>query len=380
MTKRRFGSIRKLPSGRWQVRFREPDTNILISAPQTFTSAADADTYLATVQADMIRGGWIDPNAGLVTLATYSQEWLDNRPELALRTRELYQYLLASKVLPHLGSMALSSVSPSRVRSWYGTLASEYPTTAAKSYRLLSTIMKTAVIDGIIMSSPCKITGAGIERTPERPVATLAEIEALGNAMPERLRLVVLLAVWCQLRRGELLGLRRCDIDLMHSTITISQSRTFTMSGKPLTKTPKSNAGLRTIAIPNNITSWLTYHLNHFVGPAPKDFVFIGEKGNPLGLSAITRAWNRARQEVGRTDLHLHDLRHTGLTLAAATGATTAELMHRAGHASPSAALRYQHATTDRDRILADALAELSKPAKVMKMKGSIKAKADAIK
>jgi hypothetical protein len=69
---------------------------------------------------------------------------------------------------------------------------------------------------------------------------------------------------------------------------------------------------------------------------------------------------------IGRDDLHLHDLRHTGLTFAAATGATTAELMHRAGHASSDAALRYQHATQDRDQVLADALEELSKPATVI--------------
>jgi integrase len=65
---------------------------------------------------------------------------------------------------------------------------------------------------------------------------------------------------------------------------------------------------------------------------------------------------------VGRPDLHLHDLRHTGLTFAAATGATTAELMRRAGHASTEAALRYQHATRDRDRVLAKALEDLMEP------------------
>jgi len=61
-----------------------------------------------------------------------------------------------------------------------------------------------------------------------------------------------------------------------------------------------------------------------------------------------------------RADLRLHDLRHSGLTWSAATGASVAELMRRAGHASPTAALRYQHATEDRDRVLADALADLA--------------------
>ncbi len=75
-------------------------------------------------------------------------------------------------------------------------------------------------------------------------------------------------------------------------------------------------------------------------------------------------AWNRARSSVG-VDYSFHDLRHFGLRMAAATGASTRETMHRGGHSSPAAALRYQHATEDRDRVLSDALAELSGAATV---------------
>ena len=89
--------------------------------------------------------------------------------------------------------------------------------------------------------------------------------------------------------------------------------------------------------------------------------------------TVIQRAWSRARLSVGRPDLHLHDLSHTGLTLAAATGATTAELILRAGHASADAALRYQHATRDRDQVLANALEELvqSSSSNVLKLRVS---------
>ncbi len=78
--------------------------------------------------------------------------------------------------------------------------------------------------------------------------------------------------------------------------------------------------------------------------------------------------WERARRAVGRPDLRLHDVRHSGLTWAAASGASVAELMHRGGHASPAAALRYQHATADRDRAIADALAALAEPSEVTPM------------
>lgn len=201
-----------------------------------------------------------------------------------------------------------------------------------------------------------------MERPAERPVATVREVEALEVAMPEHLRLIVLLATWCQLRRAELLGLRRKDIDLVNASLRIEQSRTITMRGKSLVKEPKTVAGRRAIAVPGFLIERIRDHLDCFTGPEADALVFMGITGVPLTGNVLQVAWQRARTKVGRTDLRLHDLRHTGLTLAAATGATTVELMHRAGHSSSVAAMRYQHATKARDRIIADALGTIAKP------------------
>jgi integrase len=296
----------------------------------------------------------------------YAEEWLERRPDLAVRTDELYRYLLTNHILPTLGKTTLAGLAPSKIRGWHAGIAQGHPSTAAKSYRLLSTIMRTAVVDGLILTSPCKVEGGGTERAAERPMATIAEVEALTSAMPEHLQLVVLLATWCQLRRGEILGLRRQDIDLMHATIQIEQSRTFTMDGQSLTKEPKTVAGRRSLSVPGNVIQAIIQHLEQFTDASPDALVFTGRTGIPLTRNVLQSAWDRARRTIGRPDLHMHDLRHTGLTLAAATGATTAELMHRAGHSSASAALRYQHATKDRDRVLADALEALVKPATVI--------------
>jgi integrase len=291
-----------------------------------------------------------------MTLQVYSLEWLDQRNDLAFRTKELYTYLLERHILPSLGTATLIGLAPSKIRSWHSSLCKRHPSTAAKPYRLLSAILRTAITDGFLTSSPCKVAGGGVERPAERPVATVAEVHALEAAMPEHLRLIVSLATWCQLRRAELLGLRRRDIDLASATLRIEQSRTITMRGKSLVKEPKTAAGRRTIAIPDYLTVQIEDHFARSTGPKGDDYVFTGITGIPLTANVLQTAWQRARAKVGRTDLRLHDLRHTGLTLAAATGATTVELMHRAGHSSSIAAMRYQHATKDRDRIIADAL------------------------
>lgn len=361
MGRRHFGSVRKRSSGRWQATYWHDGQ---VHSGGTFAAKADALAFLSTVESDLRRGSWIDPRYGQVTLKTYANEWMERRPDLAVRTRDLYRHVLDRHILPELGLSTLSGLAPSRVRGWRAEILQRHPATAAKAYRLLSSILRTAVTDGIILSSPCKVKGAGVERAAERPIATIAEIESLSSAMPEHLSLIVTLATWCQLRRGELLGLRRQDIDLLHGTVCISQSRTFTLDGTSLTKEPKTAAGRRTLAVPKHLFEAIASHLDQFVGSAPNDLLFISPNGHPITRNELQRAWVRARASVGRCDLHLQDLRHTGLTFAAATGATTAELMHRAGHSSAAAALRYQHATRERDAVLATALSALAVEAK----------------
>lgn len=84
--------------------------------------------------------------------------------------------------------------------------------------------------------------------------------------------------------------------------------------------------------------------------------MWLAKSGNLIARRTLVRAWNLARATIGRLDLHFQDLRHSGLTWAAATGASVADLMRRGGHASTVAALRYQHSTKDRDRALSETL------------------------
>jgi integrase len=353
MTRRHFGSVRKRLSGRWQALYWQDER---VQSAGTFATKADAQACLSAMETDLRRGKWIDPRGGQVTLESYANEWLQQRTDLAERTAELYRHVLDKHILPVLGTSTLVELSPTKVRSWYSNIAKDHPATASKAYRMLSSIMRRAVVDGIILTSPCKVEGAGTEHAAERPTASVDEIELLSRSMPEHLRIVVLLATWCQLRRGEILGLRRMDVDKRQHVIHILQSRTFGMDGRQIMKVPKTAAGRRTISVPRQVMKSLVRHIETFAGPEPEALVVVGRRGSNLSRDALQGSWERARLTIGRHDLRLHDLRHTGLTLAAATGATTAELMHRAGHASAPAALRYQHATRDRDQRLSDAL------------------------
>ncbi len=302
------------------------------------------------------------PGTSTTKLGDYAAEWLEMRIDLAERTIELYRWLLHRHIQPTFGATELGSISPQAVRAWHSGIAREHPTTAAKAYRLLSSILRTAVADEILPKNPCQVRGAAVEKAPERPIASIAEVDALSAAMPAHLAIAVDLAAWCQLRRGEVRGLRRQDVDLGAGTLSVRITKTTAMSGRTIIKEPKTRAGRRTIAVPPHVVELLANHLERFVSESPEDFV-VDVTNRELSI-----AWHRARAVVGRQDLRFHDLRHSGLTWSAATGASVAELMRRAGHASQAAALRYQHATDDRDRVLADALAALAE-----RVKGSVR-------
>ena len=101
-SKRQFGTIRQLPSGRWQARYRT-STGGRVSAPETFTTRRDASKWLAKAEAEQGRG-WIDPNAGKVLLADYARDWLQGQARLAPRTREIYESQLRLYILPRIAS------------------------------------------------------------------------------------------------------------------------------------------------------------------------------------------------------------------------------------------------------------------------------------
>jgi integrase len=199
-------------------------------------------------------------------------------------------------------------------------------------------------------------------------IPTVAEVETLARAMPDRLCLLVLLAAWCGFRRGELLALRRCDVDLLHGSIRIERTVHQLRDGSLVPGPPKTDAGRRTVHYPLTLADAVTSHLSAYVAREPDSLLFTGEKGGPLRPHVLQTAWERARTSVGVT-YRLHDLRHLGATLAAGTGATTKEIMRRLGHQSAAAALVYQHATENRDEAIAAALAELAPKAPVFPMR-----------
>lgn len=366
--RRGFGHTRRLPSKRWQASYIGPDT-ARHTAPTTFETAEDAAEWLAAERRLSQGDDWTPPitrrydqlavDASL--FVTYSAAWLADR-DLKPTTRQHYASLLDRQISPTFGHVRLADITPASVRAWHAAMGTKTPTLRAHAYGLLRTILGTAVDDREIAVNPCHIRGAGnTKRVKKVKPATLAELETITASMPLKYRPMVLLASWCALRFGELVELRRKDVDLRHGVLHIRRGATRA-AGAVVIGGPKSDAGVRDVAIPPHLIPVLRAHLAETITGGREGLLFPAVDGvSTLAPSTLYRVFYKARDAAGRPDLRFHDLRHTGATLAAQTGATLAELMGRLGHSTPGAAMRYQHAARERDTEIARRLSEIAK-------------------
>ena len=358
-SRRRFGWLRRLPSGRWQAQYLGPDGQRR-PAPNTFRTKGEAERWLTLAEAELDRGHWTDPERRQATLTAFGDRWIAERPGLRPRTVDLYRWLVGKHVRPYLGNVRLADLDAAVVRRWRHDLLSAgvSPTMAAKAYRLLRAILMTAVDDGVITRNPCRIRGAGSEPTPERPVLTVAQVFDLADQMPPRFRLFVLVTTFGSLRWGEVTALRRCDVDQETGVVRIRLAFAERSTGELVLGPPKSRAGVRVIALPKPLLPALVAHLDAYGPDDDAGLLFIGDKGGALRRSNFNRrvSWREVVARVGVPHLHFHDLRHTGNTLAASSGVSTRDLMIRMGHDSMRAALIYQHGTREADHRIADAL------------------------
>src|SRR5262249_13195053 len=119
--RRRFGAVRKLPSGQFQARYQGPD-GAMYPADRTFPTQTDAEVWLSVKEAEITSGDWINPNSGKILLSTYAADWIAERPGLRPKTVKLYRYLLRCHLAPTLGDKTIAEIKEGNVRRWRKTL------------------------------------------------------------------------------------------------------------------------------------------------------------------------------------------------------------------------------------------------------------------
>lgn len=375
-TRRGFGQVSQLRSGRYQARWRFSgryytartvnDQNHDLG-PRTFSTAKKAEDYLAWVHQEIEAGRWkppvkSDPQRDAL-FRDYADEWVRtrrNRNGLPLkpRTVEHYRDLLDRLIYPTLGATSLPDVATRETfEGWYYSLdVKASPVQTAHAYDLVRSILRTAHKAGLVVGVP-EIDGASATKRRRRRMHLLSldELAALTAAMPEKYRLMVTLYAWCAVRFGELTALRKRDINLRDEVIHVERGVTFA-DGEWHEDTPKSGEG-GDVEIPPHIMQDVKSHIRSLKAD---DLLFPAAGGGYMAKSTFHTVFNTAKKRIGRPDIRPHDLRHLGSVLAASAGASPAELMERLRHKTAQASQIYWHVAQGRGRQIADRMSELA--------------------
>ncbi len=339
---------------RYDVRYRDPAGT---QRRQTFRRRKDADRFLATTEADKVRGTWIDPTHGRITFAEWWERWWPTTVDLRPSSRARDESYARNHLKPIFGPIPLAEINHAIVAGWVADLTASglAPATVHKAQQILSKCLGSAVDSAVIRANPCD--RVKLPRIEQREMLFLTpnEVATLADRIDERYRAFVVVGAYCGLRFGEMAGLRPQRIDLTRRRLEIAEIVTE-VRGQHHTGPPKTRAGRRSVPVPSFVVGELTAHMDRF----PGEYVFAAPGGGPLRSSMFRRRfWHPAcvAAHVGRfvddddgqryrryEGLRIHDLRHTAVALWIATGASPKEVAGRAGHASVVTVLdRYGH-------------------------------------
>lgn len=394
--------ITKTTSGRWRANWRDPSGR---QRAKTFPTKREASRFLAEIDSARNRGLYVDPHAGRLTLGEYLPTWQAGRnDEITTAARD--QSILRTHVLPRWGSVPLSKIDYSSVQHWVAALSDKRSAaTVREGYRILASIVRSAVRDRLIAANPCEGVRLPKRRrkdTDERTITRDELVYRLLPVMPHRYRALVALAGGTGMRWGECVGLRWDALDLATGRAHVIRTAVEVAGTVTVKPFPKSRAGRRVVPLPSFTVRALTEHRATY-GQGSVGEVFTNEAGGPLRRTLFrSRIWRPAlvragllgtvtqdgsnrylacwpddtgREQTGiftterkavietarraAGGLRFHDLRHSYATWLVSDGTPVNDVQRIMGHERPSTTLDlYTHATSDFDHRVYGAFAD----------------------
>lgn len=326
-----MGHVQRTEGGSWQARYRDPMGR---ERARNFARRIDAERFLNVVETDKLRGQWVDPEAGKVTVAEFSERWYASTVSLKPKTRGCYRSLLDSRILPYLGHLQLRQVDPLLVREWVVDLQeAEISASRIRQARNVAhAVFGLAQQASLVARSPVE----GVKTPPlpasDRRYLTPAQVQQLGASMPRPYDVLTYVLAYTGIRFGEAAALRRFRCDGPRSRLHIAES--LAEVGGDLYFGPTKTHRARTVVVPATIRDLLAQHLGT-IEDEPEALVFTSPKGRALRYSNFrNRIWIPATKAAGLANLDIHELRHTAASLMIRAGADPKLIQTQLGHAS----------------------------------------------
>jgi integrase len=341
------GWLETLPSGRTRAVYRDADGG---RHSVTFGTRKQAQAFLSATLVDLSRGQWIDPRGGQIPFADWAKRWNEAR-FTRVSTAATDAGRLRNHLLPFFGKMALKDITPLTVRAFIAKLSQTLaPKTVRNVQALLSTVLRDAVLEGLILANPCAGIRLPKETRAEAVFLDPAQIDTLVAATSAPYRTLVLVAAGTGMRWGELAGLPRTRLDLLRRRLEVAQTLSD-VNGQLSFGEPKTPQSRRYVSLPPTVVTALAAHLEGH----QHELVFTSESGEPLRRSNFhARVWRPTVLAAGLDPApRFHDLRHSHVAILIAVGVPMKAIQHRLGHSSIVMTMdRYGHLLADVDEAL----------------------------
>ncbi|MFC1977794.1 tyrosine recombinase XerC [Chloroflexota bacterium] len=360
------GFIRERSKGRYEItvdRGKDPETGKRTRHFETVKGRkSDAQRRLHELLHTIENGSYIDPTR--LTVAQFLKDWLQNYVAIqtAPKTQERYEEIVHLHLIPAFGSVLVSSLQPQQIQKYY-THALEFgrrdgkgglsSSTVNKHHRILFEAFKYGVKQGILTRNPAEAVDPPRSRPKEPSIPSAEDVQLIIDKASDTPYFTPFYTkVYTGLRRGELLGLRWCDVDLDKATLSVIQTLQQLRSRQYIFKEPKSKRSQRQIDLSPSLVIYLWDHKIRQeqqkkelgITPSPTDLVFSHPDGRPLRPNSVTRAFKNIARSLSLQDISLHGLRHAHATIMLQQNIHPKIVQERLGHSTISTTLDiYSH-------------------------------------
>ncbi len=372
--------IQRRSRNRWRARYIGSDRR---EHSKTFPRRVDAERFLATVEAEKLRGEWVEPRLGRVTFREWVERWRETAIHLKPKTVEGYESLLRCHLLPEFGALSLAGITTPRVKSWVAVLGGKdlSASRVRNAYRLFSMILKAAVESGYLPRTPC--VGIKLPRLVSRDMLILNpdQVAILARKIEDPYGVLVYVLAYGGLRWGEACALRRGRCDIARSRLAVVESLSE-VNGQ-LHFGPTKTYSRRSARLPRFVLELLAEHIVRYTAERSDALVFTAPGGGPLrGPNFRRRVWVPALEVAGLpASLRIHDLRHTCASLLVQSGASVTAVSQQLGHSAPTVTLDvyshlfdddldrlYEAVDADYSRVNQDALTARPRPGHIERL------------
>ena len=296
---------------------------------KAFEVKTQAANHATKMEADRLRGTYVDPKQGAQKLQEYGdQKWLPSQVHLRPNSADGYARHLKNHIYPRMGERRMSSLARSDMKAFVAMLTAEMkPRSVHTVYAVLRALMTSATDDGVIAANPClRVRLPRIDPRVVEPLPASAVI-ALADAITPRYRLAVWLGAGLGLREGEALGVTVPRVDFLRRKVEV---RYQLQRGKLVEL--KTKASKRTLPADDLVLSEITTHMQQWE-PGPDDLIITSSANKPVSRSSFYDCWSDAVKTAGLPKgTRFHDLRHFYASTLIAANIGPKVIQYRLGH------------------------------------------------